>query len=854
LSLSSENLVSNLAFKCSLYRYNTVSSGAGATASVIAVSPSGLTISDGGSMRLVGGVATATLNLIGPTAEYELVYRLVGTQFDAQVRPAAVALRVGACFPGEYFDGLVCQACRAGTYHKAIDGVGLVNLTSPTTCEPCPVGTYSEPVGGSNSTCTLCPAGTAWGDVRGDTSLLCQSCDTGTFSAPGAASCARCEFHETSNKANDGCDLHPAAQGVFVGFGAAVFAAVVACCCLLFKPGDIAGAKIRERARKLKQKITSMRLRGGYEELIDDDDLEKGGKGGADVAIVKDPAVELRDIVAEASRVQIAVEAVASAAKESLAIADLLTALAGANTTDLYRIKAAVSNAAAEQKQIVAAAAGASDAAAIAAVQSAVTAICFAASGVAAQVAGGDRARASKLAVLLVPSALARCAALRAAAAGPDIVQSSLSNNNSNGDNNDDIAADLENAPDEEAADIADIALAAAHLEVDRAFLKAANKVEPSSYMSEADYANAVRELERSAANMHAKLDADAAKRREATRLRVEACKKRRAAMAAAGVRVEPESAEGVPLQNAAEEAAAAALKAELDRAAASIAEAPIEVPSRLSQAAWDELEKARRAIDAALSAAADGSGGALSAHLAARRGRRARADASSASAAAAIRGDAGRAGGKRSLLDAAAAVLCARSAFSGYVNATDPAAAAAAFDASDPMFDGSKARGELDANQRAIKEALGDAAARRAAALQARLGERGAARQELEALVAEEAPALAAAAAAVDAAAAAAAAAVGIDPSSLAVTVSLVKGGEEREFGIRIRGAKGGGALIYEEILFLCLPFFSTTKLGNSERRSWFALRVRSPTLYAKVTSPWLRPRGGWIRGRWRW
>ena len=194
------------------------------------------------------------------------------------------------------------------------------------------------------------------------------------------------------------------------------------------------------------------------------------------------------------------------------------------------------------QKIIVASAAGSSDAAAIAAVQAAVTAICFAASSVAVQVSANGKA--GRLAVLLIPAALSRCAAHRAAAAAPDITAASRSHL---------IGGPNPDSPDEEAADIMDDALAAGHLEIDRAFLKAARKVEPTSYMSEADYANAMKELERSAAAMHGRLDADAAKRREALRLRKEARAQRGAVAGSSGATLQAAAA--------AEEAAAAELK-----------------------------------------------------------------------------------------------------------------------------------------------------------------------------------------------------------------------------------------------------------------------------------------------------
>ena len=60
------------------------------------------------------GVGSTQLNVIGGTATYEISYRLVGTSFDAVVRPAAAVVTVGPCYSGEYFDGLVCQPCETG--------------------------------------------------------------------------------------------------------------------------------------------------------------------------------------------------------------------------------------------------------------------------------------------------------------------------------------------------------------------------------------------------------------------------------------------------------------------------------------------------------------------------------------------------------------------------------------------------------------------------------------------------------------------------------------------------------------------------------------------------------------------
>ena len=126
-----------------------------------------------------------------------------------------------------------------------------------------------------------------------------------------------------------------------------------------------------------------------------------------------------------------------------------------------------------------------------------------------------------------------------------------------------------------------------------------------------------------------------------------------------------------------------------------------------------------------------------------------------------------------QTLLSNSTCAATARTAFRS--SGADPAAAADSSDASDPLFDGAKAARELAANQLALKGALGEAAGRHSAALAARLGQRGAARAEIAALVAEDGPALAAAAA-VDAAAAAAAAAIAADRAEFAAVSQTAK------------------------------------------------------------------------------
>ena len=136
----------------------------------------------------------------------------------------------------------------AGTY--LVDDTN-ANGTSPAQiCVACPAGTYSEVVGGANATgCTSCPAGTAWAGTGADSELFCRGCNSGEYAGLGQATCGKCEIYQSSDKTNTGCELDTIAQGIIVGFMCAIFAGVVAGCCIMFKPGSRGISGIMKHAK-----------------------------------------------------------------------------------------------------------------------------------------------------------------------------------------------------------------------------------------------------------------------------------------------------------------------------------------------------------------------------------------------------------------------------------------------------------------------------------------------------------------------------------------------------------------------------------------------------------------------------
>ena len=72
-----------------------------------------------------------------------------------------------------------CLSCAAGSW----------SYPGQSTCTLCPLGTASAAVGASNGTCTPCAAG-SYADTQGSTQ--CKACSAGTYAGVGASSCALC--------------------------------------------------------------------------------------------------------------------------------------------------------------------------------------------------------------------------------------------------------------------------------------------------------------------------------------------------------------------------------------------------------------------------------------------------------------------------------------------------------------------------------------------------------------------------------------------------------------------------------------------------------------------------------------
>jgi len=108
------------------------------------------------------------------------------------------------CSPGTYAQNpgaAYCTPCSTGTYMPE---------NSPGVCLDCPEGTYNDVVKKTVS-CTSCPAGTANPNTKSTTASDCHECPLGTFSSAGSQSCANClegTYQDATKQSS--CKLCPA--------------------------------------------------------------------------------------------------------------------------------------------------------------------------------------------------------------------------------------------------------------------------------------------------------------------------------------------------------------------------------------------------------------------------------------------------------------------------------------------------------------------------------------------------------------------------------------------------------------------------------------------------------------------
>ena len=102
------------------------------------------------------------------------------------------------CNPGYYSNpgASICSACLIGTYNENNN------------CSACPVGTYNNLT--AQTTCALCPAGSASLDIGAINITTCIICSPGSFSSVGSAACSLCPPGTSSNTSGSSiCSPNP---------------------------------------------------------------------------------------------------------------------------------------------------------------------------------------------------------------------------------------------------------------------------------------------------------------------------------------------------------------------------------------------------------------------------------------------------------------------------------------------------------------------------------------------------------------------------------------------------------------------------------------------------------------------
>ena len=332
----------------------TVTSGDAAGATLIAAVPPGLTLSQGLRLYLANGTVSARLEVIGPEGTYDLSYAVIGFARASEVTPVTVRVTIGACAAGEYFDGLVCKACGAGTFLPSDPSryppLAGTKGSFAASCHSCPAGFFSENVFGNDTACVACPRGTSSSAVGAKTAATCVACAEDFVSDRGSATCRACGVVYSSNHDKTACVLSSTLIVVVAALACALVAGCGAAAQSTFKFGNRNVAKLMALARAgtiAPSRSFGLPGKGGGADLVEygdedgqsiDEDGEKRRDDPRPVEEVE--AAEALDAILGEARVLDAVDAAVTTARDEAARA--VSALTGVDPTALVAASDAV--------------------------------------------------------------------------------------------------------------------------------------------------------------------------------------------------------------------------------------------------------------------------------------------------------------------------------------------------------------------------------------------------------------------------------------------------------------------------------------------------------------------------------